>query len=143
MVQCSACGTPIGMLDPATTPQIDAINNQIAAIDRRAAQPDCESPAGLIRPGSSSTELGVPRHVRFTPYSNRIADIAGGLFRATSGLIHRRRQRFFHFVGADEQRWWHGQAEWTAFRLGAYRPTSLVFQFLCKMITSCRFGDSR
>jgi len=35
MVQCSSCGAPIGILDPATTPQIDALKNQIAAIDER------------------------------------------------------------------------------------------------------------
>ena len=35
MVQCSGCGTPIGILDPATTPQIDALRNQIGAIDER------------------------------------------------------------------------------------------------------------
>ena len=33
MVQCSSCGTPVG--DPAMTPQIDALKNQIAAIDER------------------------------------------------------------------------------------------------------------
>jgi hypothetical protein len=35
MVQCSSCGTPIGILDPATAPQIDALKGQIAAIDER------------------------------------------------------------------------------------------------------------
>jgi hypothetical protein len=95
------------------------------------------------RDGSFSTEMDSPCHVRSSSDSDRTADITGGPFRATSGLIHRRRQRFFHFVGADEQRRWHGQAEWTAFRLGAYRPTSLVFQFFRKMITSCRLGDGR
>jgi hypothetical protein len=35
MLQCSSCGTPIGILDPATTAQIDAVKNQIAAIDDR------------------------------------------------------------------------------------------------------------
>jgi hypothetical protein len=35
MVQCSGCGTSIGILDPAMTGQIDALKNQIAAIDER------------------------------------------------------------------------------------------------------------
>jgi hypothetical protein len=35
MVQCSSCGTPIGILDPATTSRIDALKSQIAAIDGR------------------------------------------------------------------------------------------------------------
>lgn len=35
MVQCSSCGTPIGALDPLTTPQIEALQNQVAAIDER------------------------------------------------------------------------------------------------------------
>jgi hypothetical protein len=35
MVQCSGCGAPIGVLDSATAPQIDALKNQIAAIDER------------------------------------------------------------------------------------------------------------
>ena len=35
IVQCSGCGTPIGVMDPATGPQIEALKNQIAAIDER------------------------------------------------------------------------------------------------------------
>jgi hypothetical protein len=35
IVQCSGCGAPIGVLDPATGPQIDALKNQIAAIDEK------------------------------------------------------------------------------------------------------------
>jgi hypothetical protein len=35
MVQCSGCGAPIGILDPTATTQIDALKNQIAAIDER------------------------------------------------------------------------------------------------------------
>ncbi len=35
MVQCSRCGIPIGVLDPATTPQIEALKNQVAAIDEK------------------------------------------------------------------------------------------------------------
>ena len=35
MVQCSGCGAPIGILDPTATAQINALKNQIAAIDER------------------------------------------------------------------------------------------------------------
>ena len=35
IVQCSGCGTPIGVLDPASGPLLDALKNQIAAIDDR------------------------------------------------------------------------------------------------------------
>ena len=35
MVQCSGCGTPIGVMDPATGLQIEALKSQIAAIDER------------------------------------------------------------------------------------------------------------
>jgi transcription initiation factor IIE alpha subunit len=35
IVQCSACGTPVGVMDPAMAPQIEALKNQIAAIDER------------------------------------------------------------------------------------------------------------
>ena len=35
VVQCSGCGTPIGVLDPASGPLLDALKNQIAAIDDR------------------------------------------------------------------------------------------------------------
>ena len=38
IVQCSGCGAPIGVLDPATGPQIDALKNQIAAIDERLSR---------------------------------------------------------------------------------------------------------
>ena len=31
----SMCGTPVGVMDPATGPQIEALKNQIAAIDER------------------------------------------------------------------------------------------------------------
>jgi hypothetical protein len=30
-----ACGTPVGVLDPATGSQIEALKNQVAAIDER------------------------------------------------------------------------------------------------------------
>jgi hypothetical protein len=35
IVQCAQCGTPAGVLDPATAPQIEALKDQIAAIDER------------------------------------------------------------------------------------------------------------
>jgi hypothetical protein len=35
IVQCSACGTPIGVIDPAVGPQIEALKNQVAAVDDR------------------------------------------------------------------------------------------------------------
>ena len=38
IVQCSGCGTPIGVLDPASGPLLDSLKNQIAAIDNRLTQ---------------------------------------------------------------------------------------------------------
>ncbi|MGB9113679.1 hypothetical protein [Bradyrhizobium sp.] len=35
LVQCSQYGTPVGVLDPATGPHIEALKNQVAAIDER------------------------------------------------------------------------------------------------------------
>lgn len=35
IVQCSGCGAAIGVLDPATDLQIDALKNHVAAIDER------------------------------------------------------------------------------------------------------------
>ena len=35
IVQCSSCGTPVGVIDPATGSQIEALKHQIAAIDER------------------------------------------------------------------------------------------------------------
>ena len=40
--------------------------------------------ASMSGQGSFSTEMGFPRHVRFTPGSDRIADMAGGPVRANS-----------------------------------------------------------
>ena len=49
----------------------------------------CMGTAGFdpayVADGSFSTKLGCPRHVRFTPDSDRTADIAGGPFRANFG----------------------------------------------------------
>ena len=38
IVQCSGCGTPIGMMDLATGPQIEALKAQVAAIDERLSR---------------------------------------------------------------------------------------------------------
>ena len=35
IVQCSACGAPVGVLDPATGLQIEALKSQVADIDER------------------------------------------------------------------------------------------------------------
>ena len=35
IVQCAACGTLVGVMDPAMGPQSEALKNQIAAIDER------------------------------------------------------------------------------------------------------------
>jgi hypothetical protein len=35
MVQCATCGMAVGALDPATGPQIEAVKNQVAAIDQK------------------------------------------------------------------------------------------------------------
>ncbi len=52
-----------------------AFRLQLDPLPRR----DCEN---QCLKGSISTELGRPRHVRFTPYSNRIADIPDWQLRA-------------------------------------------------------------
>jgi hypothetical protein len=38
LVQCSACGTVVGALDPSTGPQIEALKGQVAAIDQKLAR---------------------------------------------------------------------------------------------------------
>lgn len=35
LVQCAACGTAVGALDPSAGAQIEALKNQVAAIDLR------------------------------------------------------------------------------------------------------------
>jgi hypothetical protein len=35
LVQCAACGVAIGALDPSTGPQVEALRNQITAIDEK------------------------------------------------------------------------------------------------------------
>ena len=35
LVQCSSCGVPIGVLDPATGPALERLKAQVAAIDER------------------------------------------------------------------------------------------------------------
>lgn len=38
IVQCSNCGTPVGIMDPATAAQIEALKSQVASIDNRLNQ---------------------------------------------------------------------------------------------------------
>ena len=38
IVQCAGCGTPIGVMDPASGPLLDLLRNQIMAIDDRLTQ---------------------------------------------------------------------------------------------------------
>ena len=37
-VQCSSCGTPVGIVDPAIALQVEALKNQVAAIDERLSR---------------------------------------------------------------------------------------------------------
>jgi hypothetical protein len=37
-VQCSACGTAVGALDPSTAPRIEALKGHVAAIDQKLAR---------------------------------------------------------------------------------------------------------
>ena len=37
-VQCSSCGVPVGVLDPSAEVRIEALQNQIKAIDDRLTQ---------------------------------------------------------------------------------------------------------
>ena len=34
-IQCSNCGTPVGVLDPASGSQIEALRREVAAIDEK------------------------------------------------------------------------------------------------------------
>jgi hypothetical protein len=65
---------------------------------------------GLV---SFSTELGCPRHVRFTPDGDQTADIAGGLVRAQqqTHAVQQVTSLFDHFVGTGKQRCWNAEAE--------------------------------
>jgi hypothetical protein len=38
LVQCSACGVVVGVLDPSLGPQIDALKREVAAIDQGLAR---------------------------------------------------------------------------------------------------------
>jgi hypothetical protein len=35
LVQCAQCGAPVGVMDPALGPQLEALKHQVAAIDER------------------------------------------------------------------------------------------------------------
>src|SRR5229473_8337028 len=72
-----------------------------------------------VRSGSVSTELGRPRHVRFTPYSNRIADIPDWQLRAMNGPGDPNAPRLF------TTRSCHWRASAPAIRS---KPAALVFQ---------------
>src|SRR6266852_6832472 len=63
------------------------VGKRLFVDDRWPAAP-CLHPD--VSSGSILTELGRPRHVRFTPYSNRIADIPDWQLRANSGRRHTR-----------------------------------------------------
>jgi hypothetical protein len=52
---------------------------------RNGAQPASDIDQVDVSIGSFSTKLGYPRHVRFTPGSDRIADMGGGPVGAKSG----------------------------------------------------------
>jgi hypothetical protein len=38
LVQCSACGTAVGALDPSTASQLSALKEHVAAIDQKLAR---------------------------------------------------------------------------------------------------------
>jgi hypothetical protein len=85
----------------APTPRCDACTHgQSHRVTRRFAS------------GSFATELGCPGHVRFTPVSDRTADIANGPVGATSRLMHRTKcASFDHLVSTTQQRNRDGDAE--------------------------------
>ena len=37
-VQCSNCGTPVGIVDPAIGPQLETLKSQVGAIDERLSR---------------------------------------------------------------------------------------------------------
>ena len=57
--------------------------------------PDAPFLGADFRTRSFVTEMGISRHVRFSPVSDQGADIAGCLKCATSGLMHRSKLRPF------------------------------------------------
>jgi hypothetical protein len=38
LVQCSNCGTPVGVVDPSSGPLIEALKSQVAAIDEKLSR---------------------------------------------------------------------------------------------------------
>jgi hypothetical protein len=38
MVQCSGCGTPVGIVDPTIGPQFEALTRRVAMIDERLSR---------------------------------------------------------------------------------------------------------
>jgi hypothetical protein len=53
-----------------------------------------------VRNGSNSEVGSHNLHVRFTPGSDRTADIAGGPIRATTGLMHRSKQHRYSITSS-------------------------------------------
>jgi len=87
---------------------------------RRAAQPDCESTAGLIRSGSLSTKLGRRRHVRSTSDTDPIADVASGPVCATFGSEAQPNNENIKGSGLD------GPYDCRTHRVPAYQPTPRI-----------------
>ncbi len=38
LVQCAQCGTPVGLVDSGTGPQIEALRREVAAIDEKLSR---------------------------------------------------------------------------------------------------------
>jgi hypothetical protein len=83
---CTGCAVP--------TPRSSHIGHYVMVTaehrepcDSRGSCTVLGAPGGEIPPGDSSfsTELGCPRHVRFTPIRDRIADVPDRQLRARSG----------------------------------------------------------
>src|SRR5258706_2017501 len=83
-----------GCLAPSEAPGVNHSGEKMFRFQTRTARrrhprrPKAKSANGMVRFGSLSTELGCPRHVRFTPVSDRTADIARCLKSARNGSGH-------------------------------------------------------